>query len=69
MKLVNLRVIKCDFRKQKAKFLTIAEFKRINCLFRKFGSANKFVFLEINGSFLVRIRIWKFLSKRSVLCQ
>ena len=30
------------------------------------GSVNKFVFLEINGSFLVRIRIWKFLSKRSV---
>ena len=30
------------------------------------GSVNKFVFLEINGSFLVRIRICKFLSKRSV---
>ncbi|MEY8426076.1 type III toxin-antitoxin system ToxN/AbiQ family toxin, partial [Lachnospiraceae bacterium 38-14] len=27
-----------------------------------FGSVNKFVFLEINGSFLVRIRICKFLS-------
>ncbi len=30
------------------------------------GSVNKFVFLEINGSFLVKIKIWKFLSKRSV---
>jgi len=32
----------------------------------KIGSVNKFVFLEINGSLLVRIRICKFLSKRSV---
>ncbi len=30
------------------------------------GSVNKFVFLEINSSFLVRIRVCKFLSKRSV---
>ena len=34
------------------------------CLFH--GSVNKFVFLEINGSFWVRIRICKFLSKRSI---
>ena len=32
----------------------------------KEGSVNKSVFLEINDSFLVRIKIWKFLAKRSV---
>ncbi|MEY8425885.1 hypothetical protein AALB52_25115, partial [Lachnospiraceae bacterium 38-14] len=32
-----------------------------NLHFEQNGSVNKFVFLEINGSFLVRIRICKFL--------
>ena len=30
------------------------------------GSVKKFVSLVKNGSFLVRIKIWKFLSKRSI---
>lgn len=35
MILVNFRVVKYNFKKQKSKLLTIAEPKGTNCLFRK----------------------------------
>lgn len=38
MKLVNLRVVKCNFRKHKAKLLTIAEPKGANRYLRKSGN-------------------------------
>ena len=40
MKLVNLRVVKCNFRKQKSKLLTIAEPKGAKCGLRKSNPNN-----------------------------